>query len=139
MLFLKKVSETVDSCALDEKGFWDLERDEQSTFRWTKAQFSIAVPDVGSFYVTLLVASELPDNTLRVFGPAGKHYEIPLLIGWQRIDVATMGATRLDFEVALTFVPGPRDLRVLGIMVRDFLFHADSDRHRKIAERHLNA
>lgn len=117
--------------------FWALEDHGEFTFRWTRQRFSLRVPDRLPF-VTLRLASPLAANVLTV-SSKGHLVTLPLLSGWQSVDLPTFGADRLDFELAFAFDPDTGDQRELGMMLRDALFHADTARHASVAARQSNA
>ena len=128
-------SKAFDLGSVETDTFFDLEdHDGDFSFRWTHPRFRLKVPDRLPF-VTLRFASLPASNRLTLRG-AGHAIDVELPNGWQTLDLPTFEADEIEFDVGTVFSDGGVER---GVMLRDALFHADENRHRRLFARHQNA
>jgi molybdenum cofactor biosynthesis enzyme MoaA len=131
------MTSSLEIAELPDEDFWEIEFDRDGPFRWSRPQFSLKLPSEGRKFVGLLFACNEPHNALRLRADEIET-EIPLLEGWQRIDVPTLGARRMHFSVSHPHRPG-LEQRTLGIRIRAITCHDDQHVHEVVTARHANA
>ncbi len=121
---------------LEPELFWPIEFEGIDAFRWTPPRFDIQIPAPGWRFATVRFCSPKRGNSLRLIA-GDKIIELPLLEGWQRIDLESFGEPCVVCEVGEA-INEPGRGRV-GLMLSEILFHDDAERHAKISGRHRNA
>lgn len=131
------MSHALEISTLPPDGFWEPEQNRDGQFRWSRPSFALPAPGGNLPYLTLHCASLPVPNRLHLRA-GSQERDIELLPGWQRLDLPTFGAARLEFSVSSPFQP-VGEQRVLGLMLRSATFHADMRRHELLHLRHANA
>ncbi len=116
---------------------WPVEYNEHGAFRWTRPQFEIVSDNAAHRFVSLQFASLPTENAILVDYGTGVE-RIPLLHGWQQLDLPLGGDGALKVRVEEPF-RAPLDQRDLGLMLSKVVPHADGARHRRMRDRNANA
>ena len=87
-------------------------------------------------FVSLEFASLVEGNHL-FLSPSQNTFSLPLLQGWQIMDLKIEDLSELALRLEQKFIP-EKDDRELGLMLRRLTFHSDEKLHATLLGKHQN-